>query len=86
MVQTKNRSEVAVETDVRGFYGAVCAKQGSRGIYAITSHFHSGAQAFLDGLDDCIGVNGDRLFSMALECSYGIKKTANGLAVDEKII
>ena len=86
MVQTKNRTEMTVETDVRGFYGAVCAKQGSRGIYAITSHFHSGAQAFLDGLNDCIGINGERLFSMALECSYGIKKTANGLAVDEKII
>ena len=86
MVQTKNRVEITSETDVRGFYGAVCAKQGSRGIYAITSDFHPVAKKFLDDLDNCVGVNGDRLFSMALECSYGIKKTANGLLVDERII
>ena len=36
--------------------------------------------------DNCIGVNGDVLFRMALECSYGIKKNGEGLAVDEKII
>ena len=86
MVQTKNRVEITSETDVRGFYGAVCAKQGSRGIYAITSDFHPVAKKFLDDLDNCVGVNGDRLFSMALECSYGIKKTADGLLVDERII
>lgn len=86
MVQTKNRVEITSETDVRGFYGAVCAKQGSRGIYAITSDFHPVAKKFLDDLDNCVGVNGDRLFTMALECSYGIKKTADGLLVDERII
>lgn len=86
MVQTKNRVEITSETDVRGFYGAVCAKQGSRGIYAITSDFHPVAKKFLDELDNCVGVNGDRLFTMALECSYGIKKTADGLLVDERII
>lgn len=86
MVQTKNRIEITSETDVRGFYGAVCARQGSRGIYAITSDFHVGARKFLDAIDNCIGVNGDVLFRMALECSYGIKKNGEGLAVDEKII
>ena len=33
MVQTKNRVDFSSETDVRGFYGAVCAKNGTRGIY-----------------------------------------------------
>ena len=37
MVQMKNRAENSSETDVRGFYGAVCAKQGSRGIFATTA-------------------------------------------------
>lgn len=86
MVQTKNRVEITSETDVRGFYGAVCAGQGSRGIYAITSDFHSGAEKFLDALDDCVGVNGERLFSMALECLYGIKRAGDGYAVDDRII
>ena len=86
MVQTKNRIEITSETDVRGFWGAVCAKQGSRGIYAITSDFHSGALKFLGGIDNCIGINGERLFAMAIECSYGIKKLGDGYAIDEKII
>ncbi len=86
MVQTKNRVEITSETDVRGFYGAVCASRGSRGIYAITSDFHTGAKKFLDALDDCVGLNGERLFSMALECLYGIKRTGNGYAVDDRII
>ncbi|MBO5907363.1 MAG: restriction endonuclease [Clostridia bacterium] len=86
MVQTKNRNEIVSETDVRGFYGAVCAKRGSRGIFATTSDFHSGAQSFLDSLDDCVGINGERLFKMALECQYGIKKSAGKLVVDTKII
>ena len=86
MVQTKNRMIVIDETAVRGFYGAVCAKQGSRGIYVVSASFHSGAKKFLDSIDNCVGVDGNRLFSMALECLYGIKKTAGGLVMDEKII
>ena len=86
MVQTKNRVEITNEVDVRGFYGAVCARQGSRGIYAITSDFHSGASKFLGAIDNCVGINGDRLFKMALECSYGIKKSGDGYVIDDKII
>ncbi len=86
MVQTKNRLEIATETDLRGFYGAVCAKRGTRGIYAITSDFHSGAVNFVKELDDCIGVNGDKIFSMAIECLYGIKKSGGKLIVDSKIL
>ncbi len=86
MVQTKNRVEIATETDIRGFYGAVCAKRGTRGIYAITSDFHGAALAFADALDDCIGVNGDMIFSMAIECLYGIKKSDGKLTLDTRII
>ena len=74
MVQVKNRLANASETEVRGFYGAVCARQGSRGIFATTSGFHPSAEQFVDGIDNCVGIDGDKLFNMALECGYGIKK------------
>ncbi len=86
MVQTKNRIDLTSETDVRGFYGAVCAKKGTRGIFATTSAFHSSAEKFLSTLDDCIGINGDIIFSMAIECSYGIKKSSDKLIIDNKIL
>ena len=82
MVQAKNRIEVVNETAVRGFYGAVCAKQGSRGIFATTSDFHPSAVEFLDGIDNCVGVNGDMIFKMALECGYGIKRKGKKYKID----
>lgn len=86
LVQTKNRLEIATETDVRGFYGALYAKKGTRGIYAISSDFHPGADAFLAPLDDCIGVNGDKIFEMAIKCGYGIKKQGGNFVIDSKIL
>ena len=86
MVQTKNRRDISTETDVRGFYGAVCAKQGSRGIFATTSDFHPMAAKFLDGIDNCVGINGDKLFSMATEAGYGIKTDGTKLIIDNEII
>lgn len=74
MVQTKNRLSNTSETEVRGFYGAVCAKQGSRGVFATSSDFHPSAVKFLEGIDNCVGIDADKLFDMALECQYGIKK------------
>ncbi len=86
MVQTKNRLEIATETDLRGFYGAVCAKRGTRGIYATTSDFHSSALGFTNELDDCVCIGGDKLFSMAIECYYGIKKSMGKLVIDSKVL
>lgn len=86
MVQTKNRLETTNETTVRGFYGAVCARQGSRGIFATTSDFHYAAKGFLESIDNCVGVDGKKIFEMALETRYGIKKCGAELSVDEKII
>ena len=74
MVQTKNRLGNTSETEVRGFYGAVCARQGTRGIFVTSSYFHPTAATFLEGIDNCVGIDGDKLFNMALECQYGIKK------------
>lgn len=85
MVQTKNRNDIAVETDIRAFYGAVCAAQGSRGIYAITSGFHPVAKEFLDSIDNCVGVDGDKIFSMATDASYGIIREDGVLRIDTGI-
>ena len=86
MVQTKNRSEPINETVARGFYGAVCARQGSRGILVTSSEFHPQAKEFLESIDNCVGVDGDKLFEMAVKTHYGIKKHDNTLTVDQKII
>lgn len=85
MVQTKNRLESTSETDVRGFYGAVCARQGSRGIFVTTSTFHPLAEKLLNSIDNCVGVDGEKVFSMALDTAYGIKKKGNTLTIDYKI-
>ena len=86
MVQTKNRLESTSETDVRGFYGAVCARQGSRGIFVTTSTFHPLATKLLDSIDNCVGVDGEKVFSMALDAAYGIKKKGNTLTIDYKVL
>ena len=86
MVQAKNRLELSTETVVRGFFGAVCASGGSRGIFATTSDFHPSAKAFLDGLDNCVGVNGDKIFEMAIRCKYGLKKINGKYTIDTRII
>ena len=85
MIQAKNRLELTSETAVRSFYGAVCAAQGSRGIYAITSGFHPGARAFLDSIDNCVGVDGEKIFSMAVDVSYGILREDGKLVIDRSI-
>ena len=86
MVQTKNRRDTMNETDVRGFYGAVCAQQGSRGIFATISDFHPMATKLLNSIDNCVGVNGDKVFSMACDTSYGIRREGNKLIIDKDII
>lgn len=86
MIQAKNRIEVTNETTVRGFYGAVCAMQGTRGIFATTSDFHESAKQFLDGIDNCVGINADRIFALAVECKYGIVKHKNSYQIDTKIL
>ncbi len=86
LVQTKNRRMTFSEREMRGFYGAVRAKMGSRGIYATSGDFHEGAVKFLDSLPDLVGVDGYRLFEMATETLYGIKKSGGKLTVDTKVI
>ena len=37
-------------------------------------------------INNCVGVDGDKIFAMAYEVGYGIKTVKGELAVDEKII
>ena len=86
MVQTKNRSDPTNETTVRGFYGAVCARMGSRGIFVTSSDFHPAAKEFIDSIDNCVGVDGEKLFEMARATHYGLKKVGAEYVVDDKIL
>ena len=86
MIQTKNRVQLTNETTVRGFYGALCAKGGTRGIFATTSDFYGTAKTFLATLDNCIGICGADIFEMAIKTSYGIKKKGAGYIIDERLL
>ena len=86
MIQTKNRIQLTNETTVRGFYGALCAKGGTRGIFATTSDFYGTAKDFLATLDNCIGICGADIFEMAIKTSYGIRKKGLDYMIDEKLL
>ena len=86
LVQAKCRARMHVtEKEVREFYGALTALSGSRGIYATTSIFHEGAQRLLKSLDNCVGIDGDKLFELIEMTSYGIIKGRWGYRFDENI-
>ena len=86
VVQAKCRDKMHVtEKEVREFYGAQNAFSGSRGIYITTSTFHDGARRLLDSLDNCVGVDGDKLFEIAEKTAYGMVKGKNGYRFDETI-
>ena len=86
LVQAKNRTDMTTETTARGFLGAIYANGGTKGIFATTSDFHPGAKLFLSGIDNCVGINGEDIFRMACEMTYGIKKKSGKLVIDNKIL
>lgn len=85
MLQAKNRTDAASETTLRSFYGALCASEGTHGIFATTSDIHPSAKIFLSGIDNCIFLSGDDVFNMACECLYGICKKSGKLTIDNKV-
>ena len=86
MIQAKNRLEITSETAVRSFYGAVCAREGTRGIFATTSDFHPAAKAFLDGIDNCVGINADMISRLAIQHLYGIRRRGRKYEIDTKLL
>lgn len=85
-VQTKCRDTAHVnEKEVREFYGAMNAQQGTRGIYVTTTEFHRSAQNFIDSIDDLVGIDGDKLFELVKKTRYGIKLLREGYVFDNAI-
>ena len=83
LAQTKCRRKMHVtEKEVREFYGALCARGGSHGMYITTSTFHPGAQNFLDSLDHVVGVDGEKIFALAMQTRYGIRQSRAGYLFD----
>ena len=86
LVQTKCRRHThTTEKEIREFYGAMYAQDGSRGIFVTLASFHPSAKKLLDSLPNCVGIDGDKLFSILLQTGYGIRRTAEGYACDESV-
>ena len=86
LMQMKNRHAVMTSKDVREFYGAVCAENGSRGIFITLSSFHPDAQKLLDKVDNLTGVDGDKLFEIAKKCRYGLTEQDGRWRIDDALL
>ena len=82
-MQMKNRNATVTPKDVREFYGAVCAEQGTRGLYVAISRFHIEAQRLIDKVDNLIGIDGKRIYEMAKQCGYGLIVEGDKVSIDE---
>ena len=83
LVQAKCRRQAqTTEKEIREFYGALNAQRGSRGIFATTTSFHPAAQKLLDSLDNCVGIDGKKLFEILKKAEYGIHKSKSGYTLD----
>ena len=79
-LQAKNRKKIQVTLkEVRGFYGALCAYGGSRGLFITTSHFHRDADRFIKGIDNLIGIDGKKLYEISKKCRFGLISQGEGL-------
>lgn len=85
LMQMKNRYVQVTPKDVREFYGAVCAEQGSRGVFVCTSNFHPEAQKLLDKVDNLIGIDGAKLFEIAKLCRFGIRDEGSRTILDDDL-
>lgn len=86
MVQAKCRKNIQVaEKEVREFYGALNAKGGSRGIVITTSTFHPSAEKLLLSIKNCVGIDGDKTFTLVKQTAYGIRKNKEGYLFDETV-
>lgn len=87
-IQCKNRNtdNTVTTKEVREFYGAMTAMQGTRGIYATTSVFHCEAEKFLNSLYNCVGIDGDVIYRLALKTQYGLIGSGNDVKIDETVI
>lgn len=86
MVQAKCRVNMQVtERNIREFFGAMTARGGTRGIYMTLGSFHASAQRLLASIPNCVGIDGDRVFHLALITGYGLERVEGGYAFDEMV-
>lgn len=87
LIQARTRGRQAITLkEVREFYGAIFAENGTRGIFITTAKFHSEAQKFINRRKDLVGVDGDKVFEWAVKEKLGIKETDKGnFIMDEKM-
>ena len=86
MIQAKCRKNIqTTEKEVREFYGALNAKGGTRGIFITTSTFHPCAEKLLHTINNCVGIDGSKMFALVKQTAYGISKNKDGYLFDETI-
>ena len=86
MIQAKCRRNIQItEKEVREFYGALNAKGGTRGMYITTSVFHPCADKLLLSLNNCVGIDGNKVYDLAKKTTYGIRKNKDGYMFDEAV-
>lgn len=83
LIQARTRSNGTINLkEVREFYGALNSEKGTKGVFISTSTFHKEALNFCNKLPNIAYIGGNRLFELAAENSFGIKKTPKGLEID----
>lgn len=85
-IQTKARNKVLVTVkELREFYGALMVENGTRGIFVTNSFYHPHAQEFISKADNLIGIDGNKLYDLALKCNYGLILNDNKIILDEHV-
>ncbi len=86
LVQAKCRRSIqTTEKEVREFFGAVNVYGGTRAIFITTATFHPAAQKLLYSIENCVGIDGNKLFALAKTVAYGFRKTARGYVLDPAV-
>lgn len=86
-VQAKKRATQPVTLkEVREFYGALCAEEGTRGVFITTSGFCMEASKMIGKLRNLIAIDKRKLFALAEHCEVGLVRDEEGrLLLDENL-
>ena len=86
-VQAKKRATQPVTLkEVREFYGALCAEEGTRGVFITTSSFCMEASKMIGKIRNLIAIDKRKLFALAEHCEVGLVRDENGrLLLDENL-
>ena len=86
-VQAKKRATQPVTLkEVREFYGALSAEEGTRGVFITTSSFCMEASKMIGKLRNLIAIDKRKLFLLAEHCEVGLVRDEEGrLLLDENL-